>query len=636
MANVFDTLPAEGQHDADDPAPLPLNGVVAGRYRLERLVGSGGMGHVYAVQDLMLDEPVALKILRSSTVASNESWMALLQELRTARKVSHVNVARVFDVGQDEQKRFLTMELIDGTSLAAHLRAHRRLPIAEVLHIGEGICAGLAAIHAAGIVHRDLKPDNVLIDGRSRVVISDFGIAAATSTSGSTALAGTPAYMAPEQVSSQPLDARADLYALGLILYEMLTGEPAWQADSWLRTATLRLDRPPPVVAALRPDAPRGLQALVQHCLAKDPQQRPASALLVLERLQRLAQQPTSPPRSATPRSLDALQLFMRARHNVATHWYGDAGEAVALLGEALAVMPDDPMLLSAQAMAKARLLAKPEALAEQMAQARATAERAVALGPDLGEPRVAVAVVAFSSQSMASAMQAACEALQLAPQLARAHEVIGRILLEIGPLADAETRLQLALAYDPANGDPQWELVRSLGLQQRWQAVTDMLALPAHTTADRDHREVHRARLSLWAGRSLAESRMPSDPSNLSPPLQYARIYDRALQTGQLDPADRAQLLAALGLTAPGSRLYTLFAQLACELLARDDLPTAFRVLADAVDAALYDLQWMDACPALAPMRSDLRFQRLRQRVDRRAARVRLVWDNFALLLGE
>lgn len=634
--NAWDTLPVEGDFDARDPAPLPLGGVVAGRYRLDRLVGSGGMGHVYAVHDLMLDEAVALKVLRASTVASNEMWMSLLQELRIARKVSHTNVARVFDVGQDEQRRFLTMELIDGVSLAAHLRQHQQLPIAQTLHIGEGICAGLAAIHAAGIVHRDLKPHNVLLDVSGRVIISDFGIAVAAKSSGSFAFAGTPAYMAPEQVAGSGIHACADIYALGLILYEMLTGEPAWQAESWLRTATLRLDRPPPVVAALRDDAPQALQALVHHCLATEPHQRPATALAVLERLQRIGSRPTGQSRSATPRSLDALQLFMRSRHNGAMHWYGDATEAVALLGEALAVMPEDPMLLSAQAMAKARLLATPESYPAQMAQARAAAHQAVMLAPEMGEPRIAVAVVALCGQQMPTALQAACEALRRAPQLARAHEVVGRILLEIGLVSDAEMRLQLALAYDPANRDPQWELVRSLGLQERWQAVTDLLAVPAQTTADRDHREVHRARLSYWAGRSLAESRMPESGAVLSPPLQYARIYDLKLLTGQLAVADRAMVLGAIERTAVGSRLHALFAQLACELLAEDDASHALGLLADAVDADLYDLQWLDRCPALAPLRSQYVFARLRRRIEQRAAGVRQVWHSHAALLSE
>ncbi len=634
--NVRDTLPAEGAFDTSDAAPLPVGGVVAGRYRLDRLVGSGGMGHVYAVHDLMLDEPVALKILRASTVASNETWLALLQELRTARKVSHTNVARVFDVGQDEQKRFLTMELINGASLAAHLRQNQKLPIAQVLHIGEQICAGLVAIHAAGIVPRDLKPDNVLLNADSRVVITDFGIAVAAKSSVSVAFAGTPAYMAPEQVSGAAIDARADVYALGLILYEMLTGEPAWQAESCFRMAILRLDRPPPVVAALRPDTPRSLQALVQHCLATEPQKRPDTALTVLERLQRIASQPTSQTRNATPRSLDALQLFMRARHNGAMHWYGDAAQAVGLLGEALAVMPDDPMLLSALAMAKARLLAKPNDYAGQMAQARAAAHQAVMLAPEMGEPRVAVAVVALSSQLMPTALQAACEALRRTPRLARAHELIGRILLEIGLFSDAEMHLQLALAYDPANGDPQWELVRSLGLQSRWQAVTDLLAVPAQTAADRDHREVHRARLSYWAGRSLAESRMPEPGTALSPPLQYARIYDHKVMTGQLADPDRAMMLGAIERTAVGSRLHALFAQLACELLVEDDPSLALGLLADAVAADLYDLQWMDSCPALAPLRPQPIFARLRRRVEQRAGAVRQVWDTYAALLAE
>jgi serine/threonine-protein kinase len=232
------------------------------------------MGSVYRARDVELDEVVALKILSRELIDEPGMLTRFRQEVKLARKVTHQNVARTFDIGEHEGTKFLTMEFVEGESLRARLAREGRLRIADVLELAEGICAGLAAAHAAGVVHRDLKPDNVLIahEGR-RVVLTDFGIARAVGGGHRTfgAPIGTPAYMAPEQVEGAPdVDARADLYALGTMLYELLTGTPAWSGESPYVVAAKRLYAPPPDPRTLRPDVPEPLALLVLRCMARD------------------------------------------------------------------------------------------------------------------------------------------------------------------------------------------------------------------------------------------------------------------------------------------------------------------------------------------------------------------------------
>jgi len=256
--------------------------ILAERYVILGMLGAGGMGNVYKARDLELDELVALKVLRPELVGAPGVLDRFRREVKLSRRVTHPNVARVFDIGEHRGEKLLTMELIDGESLAALLARERRLSVGRVAVLASAICAGLAAAHAAGVIHRDLKPDNVLIDRSGRVVLTDFGIARAIAPGAdrtATSFVGTPAYMAPEQVEEgAEIDARADLYALGAMLYELVVGEPAWQGASVLGIAVARLLRPPPDPKVKRPDLPDALAALILRCMARDPADRPASA----------------------------------------------------------------------------------------------------------------------------------------------------------------------------------------------------------------------------------------------------------------------------------------------------------------------------------------------------------------------
>ncbi len=259
----------------------------AGRYEIIGLVGAGGMGTVYRARDTELDEVVALKLLRKEVLDQPGMLDRFRQEVKLARRVTHRNVARTFDIGESEGEKFLTMEFVDGESLAARIAREGALPLAAVVGVANALCAGLDAAHGAGIVHRDLKPDNVLLGRDGRIVITDFGIARALSADPGRAVTmglalGTPAYMAPEQVEgAQDLDARADLYALGAMLFECLTGERPWIGDSIWAVAAARLMHPPPDPRAKVPDLPPSAAELVMKCMARKREDRFATAAQV-------------------------------------------------------------------------------------------------------------------------------------------------------------------------------------------------------------------------------------------------------------------------------------------------------------------------------------------------------------------
>jgi serine/threonine-protein kinase len=246
------------------------------RYRIVGLLGRGGMGEVYRADDLTLGQPVALKFLRGDDPALAAR---LRQETRTARQVSHPNVCRVHDVAEWSGRSFVSMEYIDGEDLASLLRRIGRLPEDKAVEIVRQVCAGLAAAHDRGVLHRDLKPANVMLDARGKVRITDFGLASFADDQGQGEIAGTPAYMAPEQVLGGRLSPQTDLYAVGLLLFELLAGSPA------LRPLGLAERRQQPALStsSLSPSVRATINARILHvidrCLEPDAARRPESAL---------------------------------------------------------------------------------------------------------------------------------------------------------------------------------------------------------------------------------------------------------------------------------------------------------------------------------------------------------------------
>ena len=207
--------------------------MLAGRYRIVSLLGRGGMGEVYKAEDLKLHQTVALKFLPEAIAFDAAALARFHNEVRIARQVAHPNVCHVYDIGEVEGLHFLSMEFIDGEDLGALLKKVGRLPGDKAVEIARQMCAGLAAAHEAGVLHRDLKPANVMIDGRGRARLTDFGLAVVSEElRGDEVAAGTPAYMAPEQVSGKEVTQRSDIYSLGLVLYELFTGKRVFEAKS--------------------------------------------------------------------------------------------------------------------------------------------------------------------------------------------------------------------------------------------------------------------------------------------------------------------------------------------------------------------------------------------------------------------
>jgi serine/threonine-protein kinase len=266
----------------------PLGARFADRYDLESVLGRGGMGAVYKAYDREVRDWVALKTLLTSLANLPAIEERFRREVRLARRITHKNVARIHDLGTHEGILYLTMELVVGESLETYLDRHGPLDVERAVSVAEDICRGVEAAHAAGVVHRDLKPANVLLEEGGRVVVTDFGIARAFSEHGDASvtvgIVGTPRYMAPEQVAGGAIDARTDIYALGLVLYELLTGEPPFDGSSPVAVAMARLHQAMPDPRARRP-VPDDLAALVVECGSRDPEDRPGSIREVLARL---------------------------------------------------------------------------------------------------------------------------------------------------------------------------------------------------------------------------------------------------------------------------------------------------------------------------------------------------------------
>ena len=264
---------------------------LAERYRIVSPLGKGGMGEVYRAEDLRLGQTVALKFLPRSLAQTEEALERFTREVRLARQVSHPNVCRVFDIGEISETSeagkttthtFLTMEFVDGEDLASLMRRIGRLPQDKAVEIARQLCAGLAAAHEHGIIHRDLKPANIMLDGRGRVRITDFGLAGlAADIGGADARAGTPAYMSPEQFAGREVTPKSDLYSLGLVLYEIFTGKRLFDASSSEEMARQRDKSAPTHPSQIVKDIDPLIERVILRCLEKDPGKRPASALQV-------------------------------------------------------------------------------------------------------------------------------------------------------------------------------------------------------------------------------------------------------------------------------------------------------------------------------------------------------------------
>jgi hypothetical protein len=272
--------------DSIDLGAFTPGTMVGGRYRIIGLLGRGGMGEVYRADDLKLGQAVALKFLPKAVSADPGLLARFHAEVRLARQVSHPNVCRVYDIDEVDGQHFLSMEYVDGEDLASLLKRIGHLHGDKALEVARQLCAGVAAAHEKGVLHRDLKPANVMLDGRGRVRITDFGLAVAGEEAGDRReVAGTPAYMAPEQLDGKAASVRSDVYALGLVLYEIYTGKRAFDAPTLAEIRRKHADDAPAPPSSVTSGIDPVVERVILRCLEKDPKSRPSSALQVASAL---------------------------------------------------------------------------------------------------------------------------------------------------------------------------------------------------------------------------------------------------------------------------------------------------------------------------------------------------------------
>ncbi len=256
--------------------------MLAGRYRIVAQVGRGGMGEVYRAEDLRLGQTVALKFLPALRGRNKEDLEQLHHEVRIARQISHPNVCRVFDIGDSDGVPFITMEFIDGEDLASLMKRIGRLQPDKAIQLAQQLCAGMAEAHSFGVLHRDLKPANIMLDGRGNVRITDFGLAImAAEARGEDAWAGTPSYMSPEQLSGQKPTIQSDIYALGLVLYELFTGKDAYPSTRVAEILQLRQKGAPAKISGIVKGLDPAIERTILQCLEKDPRARPQTVLQI-------------------------------------------------------------------------------------------------------------------------------------------------------------------------------------------------------------------------------------------------------------------------------------------------------------------------------------------------------------------
>lgn len=283
LGDVPDTVSSAAPHP-------PADSRVIADYRIERLLGSGGLGSVYLATDRQ-GAPVALKVFSLQGDSDGRIAEAFHREAEISRRLDHPGIVRTLASGLDQQRAYLALEYVPGGDLEPHTRAQHLLPVSAVLHTVERVARALAMAHAQGIVHRDIKPGNVLVHAASDTVkLTDFGLArigdAFRSRTGM--MAGTPAYMSPEQLAEASLDGRSDLYSLGVLLFHLLAGRLPYQGASLGALLRRVANERAPALASLRPDLPRPLSDLVASLIEKNPAHRPGDAGVLAERLAQL------------------------------------------------------------------------------------------------------------------------------------------------------------------------------------------------------------------------------------------------------------------------------------------------------------------------------------------------------------
>jgi serine/threonine-protein kinase len=460
------------------PHGLRPGKVLGGRFRILRFIGAGGMGEVYEADDQELGGTVALKTIRADRLEGGAKFIdRFLQEAKLARQVTHPNICRIFDVGREGQRVFLTMEFIAGETLANLLRSGDRMPIETALALARQIAAGLDALHGRGIVHRDFKTSNILISETAgsgpRAVITDFGLAkpqeeTVTLDRGNSVIVGTPDFMAPEQLMGKPVTAASDIYAFGLVLYQMFSGHGAFPGGRILENAVQRFASAPRPPSCHAPDLPRAWDTAILKCLEREPSDRPATAseavalamgeiatprrrrppklwfavaaaVLLLVCAVYLAL-PAHTPKTATSTApaVGAHNTYLQAQDSL-DHYYRPHGVDDAIRLFEATIHQDPGFALAYAGLARANF--------QQYSQMR---------DPKYVEP----------------ARANADKALSLDAKLASVHVTLGRLYTETGQHDLAAQEIDEALHLDPRDSEAYYALAALYDLQGRTDEV--------------------------------------------------------------------------------------------------------------------------------------------------------------------
>ncbi len=320
-----------------DPSAIRLGSDFGPRYRIEALLGQGGMGRVYKAYDKELSRTVAIKVVRPGMMGEEDALGRFKQELILASKISHKNILRIHDLGEVNGMKFISMAYVEGQDLYQIMKANPKLPLDRVLKYATQLAGALAAAHAEDVVHRDLKPQNILVDKNDQIYVADFGLArsfaegAVGMTQGG-AFLGTPRYMSPEQVQGKPTDGRSDLYAYGIILYEMVTGEAPFAGESTLQVMYQRILVKPKSPKLLNPELPHYLVRIIMHCMEVAPADRYQSGYEILADLQ-ASQSPSGLSRKGSTVQIRIPELVNR-------RWVWAALGSVLLVALLFAIPP--------------------------------------------------------------------------------------------------------------------------------------------------------------------------------------------------------------------------------------------------------------------------------------------------------
>lgn len=429
--------------------------VLGGRYRIDALLGVGGMGMVYRAEDLLLGVPVALKLLRPELAQRSDAFARFRQELLLARQVSSPQVVRIHDLAQIDGHWLISMDFVDGETLERRIDRDGPLPLDEAIAIARAMAEGLAAAHARGVIHRDLKPANILIDREGRAYIGDFGVARSLAAAGPTragAVVGTPDYLSPEQARGDAADARSDLYALGLILHEMLTGTQPFPGGTLPEVLAQRMLRAPEPVHARRPDTPDWLAGLLARLLRTQPAHRLQTAEQAVEIL----------AARALPREPLRLRLARAAGTRGGRAAFAATAALLVVLAAGLwwAARAPAPAPASASAAAAAAAMPPDRLLVAPLRGEPAALARDAALGAHLRGALAAAAdlPVVDAERSALAARRAdpSGQALQLDPAALRRYGGAQRVL---SPRLLREVQSwRIAVALASPSGDRRWD----------------------------------------------------------------------------------------------------------------------------------------------------------------------------------